>query len=277
MTAEILLQTPVLPREDREALADAVALLEHTSLAARLTNLLGRQIEFAGKLAPKPARELASRATTLALRAALRATLRGMDTGRRPASRYLHKALAAGSGAIGGAFGFSALPVELPTSTLVMLRAIVEHARAEGEDLANPETALACLQVFALGGPSPDDDSMNSGYFAIRAVLAQTISEAAKFIAQKGVIDETAPVLVRLIAMLGARFGVVVSQKVAAQAVPVLGAVGGAAVNYAFVDHFQSIARGHFTVRRLERLHGPDVIRAEYEKLRLKDVSSKGA
>src|SRR3712207_7386206 len=38
-----------------------------------------------------------------------------------------------------------------------------------------------------------------------------------------------------------------------AQAVPVLGAISGAAVNTLFIDHFQSLAQGHFTVRRLER------------------------
>ncbi len=35
----------------------------------------------------------------------------------------------------------------------------------------------------------------------------------------------------RFTAQIAARFGLVVSQKVAAQAVPVLGAVGGATVN----------------------------------------------
>src|SRR5580692_4234495 len=63
------------------------------------------------------------------------------------------------------------------------------------------------------------------------------------------------------------RFGVVVTQKVAAQTVPVVGALGGAAVNYAFIEHFQEVARGHFTVRRLERVYGKDVVRTEYERL----------
>jgi EcsC protein family len=64
-----------------------------------------------------------------------------------------------------------------------------------------------------------------------------------------------------------ARFGVVVSQKVAAQALPVVGALGGAAVNYAFIEHFQDIARGHFTVRRLERIYCKERIRAEYDAI----------
>jgi hypothetical protein len=66
---------------------------------------------------------------------------------------------------------------------------------------------------------------------------------------------------------VAARFGLVVTQKVAAQALPVVGALGGAAVNYAFIEHFQEVARGHFTVRRLERLYGKDKIRTEYDQI----------
>ena len=43
--------------------------------------------------------------------------------------------------------------------------------------------------------------------------------------------------------------------------------LGGAAVNYAFIEHFQEVARGHFTVRRLERSYGKTVVRTEYERL----------
>jgi hypothetical protein len=54
---------------------------------------------------------------------------------------------------------------------------------------------------------------------------------------------------------------------VAAQSVPVIGAAGGAAINLLFIDHFQDMARGHFTVRRLERTYGAELIRAEYERI----------
>jgi EcsC protein family len=69
-------------------------------------------------------------------------------------------------------------------------------------------------------------------------------------------------VLVRLIAQIASRFGVVVTQKLAAQAVPLVGALGGAAVNYAFIDHFQEVA----VVRRLERRYGKDAVRAAYDR-----------
>ena len=70
-----------------------------------------------------------------------------------------------------------------------------------------------------------------------------------------------------MISQVAARFGVAVSEKLAAQAVPIVGAVGGAAINAAFADHFQALARGHFIVRRLERQYGPDAIRFEYRRL----------
>ena len=73
--------------------------------------------------------------------------------------------------------------------------------------------------------------------------------------------------LVRLIAQIASRFGVAVTQKLAAQAVPVIGALRGAAVNYAFIDHFQEVARAHFVVRRLERRYGKETVRAAYDRL----------
>jgi hypothetical protein len=41
---------------------------------------------------------------------------------------------------------------------------------------------------------------------------------------------------VRLLAQIASHFGVVVTQTLAAQAVSVIGALGGAAVNYAFME-----------------------------------------
>jgi hypothetical protein len=97
--------------------------------------------------------------------------------------------------------------------------------------------------------------------------LAKALSEAAKYIAEKGMVNEGAPALVRFIAAIAARFGVVVSEKAAAQAVPAIGAAGGAIINTIFIDHFQDMARGHFIVRRLERKYGEKTVRREYEAM----------
>jgi hypothetical protein len=99
-------------------------------------------------------------------------------------------------------------------------------------------------------------------------MLACGLVEVADFAVDKGAIREGAPFLVRFLTQIASRFGVVVSQKIAAQTVAVVGAVGGAAVNLAFIEHFQDVARGHFTVRRLERVYGAESVRAEYDRLK---------
>jgi EcsC protein family len=255
--------------EDEAALREAVHALERTTFAGRLTAMVGRQIDFAGKLVPQPISGAVGKAVTLALRAAMRVALAGLASAppERGDRRNLHRALVTASGAVGGAFGLVTLPVELPVSTTLILRSIAEIARAEGEDLSDPEAALACLEVFALGGQPGASDLVEGGYFALRGFLAKSVSEAARHIALRGVGGETAPILLRLMSQIAGRFGLVVSQKIAAQAIPVLGAVGGAAVNLAFAQHFQSLARGHFIVRRLERTYGRAPVRAAYERI----------
>ena len=52
--------------------------------------------------------------------------------------------------------------------------------------------------------------------------------------------------------------------------------MGGAAVNLAFLQHFEQIAEGQFIVRRLERAYGSTMVRAEYERLRT-DALGQGA
>jgi hypothetical protein len=241
--------------EDREALRNAVKSLEHPSLAGRLSNLVGKPVELIGYALPAFASQAIASATSKGLEAALKVALRTLPSSPRSNSQFLHRMLATASGAAGGTFGLAALPVELPVSTTIMLRSIADIARSEGEDLSDPETALACVEVFA----------SESGYFAVRGMLAKTVTEAARFVAERGLLKEGAPILLKFVTQVAARFGLVVTQKVAAQALPLVGALGGAAVNYAFIDHFQDVARGHFTVRRLERLYGKERIRSEYD------------
>ncbi len=264
-----LVPLEALSSQDLEAIRTAVQLLENTSLAARITNIVGKPVELIGLSLPRGAADAVATASTKALNAALKAALATMQNRTEAASLLLHKALATASGALGGSLGLVTAPLELPISTIIMLRSIADIARSEGEDLSTPDAALSCVQVFALGGRSEGLNAADSSYFALRGLLAKSITEAARFIAERGMVEEGAPILVRFVAQIAARFGVVVSQKLAAQALPLVGALGGAAVNYAFIDHFQDVARGHFAVRRLERIYGKDVVRAEYERVRV--------
>ncbi|MEX2115790.1 MAG: EcsC family protein [Bacteroidota bacterium] len=251
-----------------EQLRVAKQILENPSLTAKLTSVIGRPIERGLELLPDKWSEVINNATTKSLEAALDVALMtfGKNGPVKPSNLW-HKVAATAAGAGGGAWGIPALVIELPVSTTIMLRSIADIARSEGEEIRLPESKLACLEVFALGGRTSKDDAAESGYFAVRAALAKAVSEAAQFIAKGGLAKEGGPAIVRLISLIAARFGVTVSEKAAAQAVPVVGALGGALINLAFIDHFQDMARGHFTVRRLERAYGNEVVEHEYRKL----------
>jgi hypothetical protein len=253
---------------DLTALTEAVRRLENPSLAGRLAALAGKPVGLVQRALPTAASTAVAKIAKHALEHSLGVALFSLRNRRLAGGRKLHSGLACTSGAIGGAFGLAALAVELPVSTTIMLRSIAAIAREEGEDLADPRTGLACLEVFALGSPPADENGVQADYFAVRAMLARGLVEVADFALDKGAIREGAPFLVRFVTQVAGRFGVIVSQKMAAQAVAVLGALGGAAVNLAFTEHFQDVARAHFTVRRLERAYGADAVRGEYDRLK---------
>lgn len=254
-----------IPDEDLQAIAEARALLENPGLAVKLTDLVGKPIEKGFELLPPRWRDRVGTITRDALNAALGAAIASMGSAPGAARPRLHKLAAAASGAAGGAFGLGALAIELPVSTTIICRSIADIARANGEDLARPEARLACLEVFAFGGTTPDDDASETAYFAMRAALSRAVSEAAEYLATRQATDTGAPALVRLVSLIATRFKIQVSQKAAAMAIPIVGAAGGATINYLFIDHFQSMSRGHFTIRRLERKHGAEAVRKAYE------------
>lgn len=250
-----------LSERDCLDLAEAVELLENPSFLIELASKLGVPLEkLIGRL-PPGASGLVTRATHRALRRAMDLAVSSMQlTSDRGETTGLHRRLVTASGAAGGFFGLAGLTVELPVTTMLMLRSIADIARTEGEDLMDPEARMECMKVFAFGSPRADDDAAESGYYAIRAGLAQGVER----LLQKG----GGRFIGELMARIAARFEGTVLERVATSGVPILGAVGGAAVNRLFIRHFQRMARGHFTVRRLERSHGAEAVRDAYESLR---------
>ena len=251
---------------DRIELRRARGLLEHQGLAVRIASVVGTPIEKLFTALPDGASEMVQSATSKALNTAARVAVRGMADEPKTSRQWLHTMAVASSGAIGGAFGLATLAIELPLSTVIMLRSIADIARSEGESVADPAVQLACLEVFALGGRGPQDDAAESGYFAVRAALSGAVADAARHMAERSAMGEAAPALLRLTAIIAARFGVPVTEKVMAQSVPIIGAAGGAAINVLFIKHFQDVARGHFIVRRLEGIYGGARVQEEYAR-----------
>jgi hypothetical protein len=122
----------------------AKMLLENPGIAARLANALGAPIERGFAMLPRNWSAIVNSATRSALLRALdMAVLSLKSNSQDEYSELTHKIMVGTSGWIGGAFGFTALPVELPISTTIMLRSIANIARDEGHHLSEMDTRLA--------------------------------------------------------------------------------------------------------------------------------------
>jgi hypothetical protein len=257
-----------ISEQDIKELQIAKNLLENPGVAAKITSVIGTPIEKAIRLLPDNWNKNIGEVTKTALIKASNAVVFTMkDVPGESASNIWHKLGVAVSGGVGGFFGLAALAVELPISTSIMLRSIADIARSEGESVSSMETKLACMEVFALGGTTKADDASEGGYYAVRAALAKSIADASEFLVTKTLTEEGAPVLIRFITVIAERFGIQVTEKAAAQAIPAIGAAGGAIINTLFMDHYQDMAKGHFIIRRLERKYSKALIEDTYAAL----------
>jgi hypothetical protein len=272
-----------MSEHDLTVLAAAAEQLERPSLAGRLAAVVGMPVEKLLGWLPDTIQGQVDRVAEDALKVALRVAVKTLDdeAGKTPWN-LAHKVAGTMSGVVGGMFGAPALAVELPVTTVIIMRSIADIARSKGEDLSDPMARLACLEVFALGsggkraphdtaeemreGARAEESYVRTTYFVARAAMAQQVTAAAEVLS-RGAAAESGSALTKLIAKIASRFGIAVSEKAAAQAVPVVGAIGGGLINALFMDHFQNTAEAHFTVRKLEREYGPEVVRKEYERL----------
>ncbi|KUZ14001.1 peptidase [Burkholderia diffusa] len=263
-----------LSAQDQDALRRAKQVLESPSLTMKLTGVLGAPVEKMIARLPDFATGKINDATQLALRKCLNIALRTLGKPQTPdaepdkPSNLLHKLAVATTGAAGGAFGFLALPVELPVTTTLIFRSVCDIARSEGEDLGAVDTQLQCLAVLGMGGnPDKREEDADLGYFVLRGALAQAISKASSDITTKGIAAHSSAAVFKLVQTVASRFSVQVTEQMAAKSIPAIGAVLGATVNTLFIDHFQQMAHGHFTVRRLERKYGPVAVKAAYQAI----------
>jgi hypothetical protein len=264
MTTPTLAANPALTVEHRRELTIAVDLLENPHFAARLADYVGQPINSLVERLPGTLNERLRDTVRGAILKCLEVAINSLENDTAEAAPdWMNNVVIGLAGGVGGFFGMAALPVELPITTVLMLRAIAGIARAEGEDLSLIETRLACLEVFALGVRGPHDRA-NVDYYAARLVLTRLTYDVAALLTERGAVNASTPVIAKLVGEIVGRFGLVVSDMSASSIVPVVGAIGGATLNMIFTEHFQRIARGHFTVRRLERIYGSHTIQGLY-------------
>ena len=145
---------------------------------------------------------------------------------------WLNSAVGAAMGAVGGMGGLPTALAELPVTTTLLLRVIQGVAKEYDFDPSAENVQFDCVQVFSSAGPLEADDGADLGFISARVTL-------------------TGAAVHGLVARVSPRLATVLGQKLAAQTVPVLGAVAGAATNYAYTSYYQEMAHVHFGLRRL--------------------------
>jgi hypothetical protein len=235
----------------RAELTKALAQLERGSgVLVRMADLLGaamgRSVRLGARtlgIAPDVEAKVRGLAGAALRRAFDVAVLRMAPNPARPAAPPgVTSAVVMMSGAVGGFLGMGGFLPDVTVTTLAIMRAIARIAQEEGEDLDDDDTRRACLQVFALTPGGGEASESELGYFSARLMM------------------QGRP-MVMLFSEVASRYGLTVSQKFALQAVPVFGAISGAALNAAFLRHYRDLARAHFVVRRLERSFGAASVR----------------
>ena len=165
---------------------------------------------------------------------------------RKVSGDIAHKIAATTSGAIGGMAGAASSWAEIPIAVTLIFRSIQNIASEYGEDPSNNEVKMECLRVFGSGGPTSDDDGVEVGFIGAKVSL-------------------TGSSVQKMIAGIAPKFGAVLSQKLAAQTVPVIGAVSGAGINYTFIAYYQQVAHVRFKLRKLASEHGIEAVVSEFK------------
>jgi hypothetical protein len=230
------------PLDDAEVVAELEALAKRhrgaSGLGMQVLGMVGGSAEALLEKLPAALKDRLDGATQAALTGAFTAAARSRGVVADRAD-WLNTALATAMGAAGGFGGLPGALAELPVTVTVLLRAIQGIACEHGFDPADEAVRLDCIEVFASAGPMRVDDGAEAGFLAARVTV-------------------TGQSLNALIAKVAPRLSAVLGQKLAAQAAPVLGAVAGAAINYAFTSYYQEMARVNFGLKRLARERGLD-------------------
>ena len=234
-----------LPSISTTDLAAAVAPLAHRYKRAngpviRLVNRIGSSLESQLSALPDSFRAQIERLTAQALEASYGVASRTPDLGQRAP---MVAAIAAG--AAGGSGGLATAVAELPVTVTLFLNTIRSVAREAGLDPDEDWVRAECLQVFAAGSPLAQDDGVNTSFVASRLALSGSAVQ-------------------NLIATIAPKLAAVLGQKLAAQAVPVIGAVSGAALNAAFLSYYRDVACVRFELVKLGQTHGADAVEAEF-------------
>ncbi len=279
-----IIQPQNISPQDLAIIKKAKSDMEQVGWAIRNINIIGNTVESSIRFIPPKVLERLQEMTEKVLMGVVKAnllTIQKNKTFRKPSNRT-YKAIVTGSGTVSGfigaatGLGTAIFASEVALTTKFMMRTIMDIARSEGEDIYSLEGQMACLEVFALGGTSKDDDGTESSYYATRVALSSSIHKITASSVKatldtlvKGASVVAANTVTKFISSIASRLSIALSEKFLAQALPVVGAAGGGTLNYVFIAHFQKMASAHFAIRRLERTYGRALVQEAYKDIKI--------
>lgn len=232
---------------DLEIIQIAQQYRDASGVLMKFVNFVGGKAENALEALPDGMKDTIEAATAAAMQRCYEAATTVSGSAFVPATgMWANKAFASLTGALGGLGGLPSTLVELPFSVTTIFTAIQKVAAQHGFDPQDPAIKLECISVFGSGGPLNDDDAIEFSYLASRVAVNGTVVQA-------------------LIARYAPKLALVLSQKLAAQMVPVLGAVSGAGLNYTFISYFEEMAQVKFKLLKLAQQHGPERVREMFK------------
>jgi hypothetical protein len=272
---------------DLDVLKQAKTNVLNISWAMRNVNKIGGTLETGMTFVPEKVLVKLQSMTQTALLKIIKANLLTIQKNKsfKKPSKLTYKSIVTGSGALSGffgattGFGTAIFASELTLTTKFLMRTIMDIARSEGEDIYTLEGQMACLEVFALGGESKDDDGLETSYYTTRIAINSALNSVSATGVKvgldtliKGASTLGSGALSNFISKIATRLSLLISEKFLEQALPIVGAIGGGSLNYVFVDHFQKMATAHFSIKRLERHYGETQVKLAYDTIKISNA-----
>ena len=156
----------------------------------------------------------------------------------------------------------SLILTDVTSSMTLLSRHTCRIATAYGYSSKEPENLPHLMAAMA-----PQTDTSDEGYLALKTAVVTSIREAGQFMSRttgvlldRQLLEREAPQMIRLIAYVADRLGVVVTQKELGVLVPIAGAVLNSSINVAFQQVGHQTAKDYFRRLLLEDRYGEELV-----------------
>jgi hypothetical protein len=156
----------------------------------------------------------------------------------------------------------SLILTDITTSMTLLSRHTCQIATAYGYSSKVSENMPHLIAAMA-----PQTETSDEGYLTLKTAVITSIRESSQFVARtagmvldRHLLEREAPQMIRLIAYVAERLGVVVTQKELGLLVPVAGAVLNGSINVAFQQVGHQTAKNYFRRLILGERYGEELV-----------------